>query len=91
MDSRTVVVNEVQMELTYSEHGPLRVREYDDDIMSGDITIWPNDDLAFGVASMDFTQRQIHVGDNANETLNEIRFSLIATGTDAVSELPDHN
>jgi hypothetical protein len=91
MDSRTVVVNEEEIELTYSEHGLLPVREYTDDIMSGEITVWPHDDLAFGIASMEFAQRQRHVEENPNETLNEIRYDLVETGTDAVSELPDHN
>lgn len=91
MSSRTIVFHDEEIELTYSETTPLPTREDESGIFSGEMTIWPHDELAFGVASMDVVSRQIHVEDRTVEVLNEYRYDLVATGTDAVSELPDHN
>jgi hypothetical protein len=92
MSTRTITVNQEEFELTYAEHSLLPVLEYESNIMSGEITIWPADDLAFGVASMDFASLQTYVADSMpTETLNETRFDLVETGTGAVSDLPDHN
>jgi hypothetical protein len=92
MSSRTIVANGEEIELTYFENSPLPTREYEADVMTGEITIWPHDELAFGVASMDFVSLQTHVmEESTSETLNETRFDLVETGTGAVSELPDYN
>lgn len=91
MSSRTIIISEAEIELTYSEYSPLPTREYENDVMSREVTIWPHDELAFGVASMNYVSHQRPLGDSSMEQVNEMRFDLVETGTGAVSELPDHN
>jgi hypothetical protein len=91
MLSRTIVVNDEEIELSYSETAPLPVREDENGIWRLEMTIWPHDDLAFGVASMDVVSNQLNIGEISSTTLNETRYDLVETGTGAVSDLPDHN
>jgi hypothetical protein len=91
MSSRTIVVGDEEIELTYLETTPLPTQENENGTFTGEVTIWPHADLAFGVASVDVLSRQVGVGDIPHGTLNETRYDLAESGTDAVSELPDHN
>jgi hypothetical protein len=91
MSSRTIVVNEEEIELTSSETWRQPTQEDDGRFESSERTFWLHDDLAFGVASMDFVSRYVTFGERGHTTLNEIRNDLVETGTGAVSELPNHD
>lgn len=86
---RTVVVDEVEWQLPTSESHPIVSRSYDDGMtVFHSATYWPHDELAFGVAAAElhWTHRR---PDYDVDTI--VRYELVATGTDAVSDLPDHN
>lgn len=90
MDERTIVVNEVEVQLTYAETAPQPSREIGIDVQTGEITWWPDADLAFGIAALDYTFEN-ESDEGAHDMHGHGTINLIATGTDAVSELPDHN
>jgi hypothetical protein len=90
---RTIEVDGQEHVLTRSESGPL---PQPDDEQNEDLTVtmegtwWLSEDLAFGVAAAEITASAVN-DELESETHLEIGFELIATGTGAVSELPDNN
>lgn len=88
---RLVVVAENEVQLESYEKWPIPDAHFTDTTFDGYMNWWLNDDLAFGVASMDYLYTVRHVDTDTSETHLDARFDLVATGTDAASELPDHN
>lgn len=91
MDELTLVVNGVEVQLSYVEDATLPTRETDNSSLDGTFESWPEDDFAFGVASTRYTVFLTFNGKATPDTRFDIREDLVATGIDAVSELPDHN
>lgn len=87
---RTLTIDGVEVELSHCESGSFAEHEFLDAHLSGEATWWPSDDYAFGVAAVELTWREVRI---PSERATEMKFwlELVATGTDAVSDLPDHN
>lgn len=90
MDERTIVVNEDEVHLTYAETAPQPSRDIGNGVLSGEVTWWPDEDLAFGIASVEGTFEIDHDEDTL-DIRGHATSNLVATGADAVSELPDRN
>ncbi len=89
-DSKTITVGGKDVDLTQTESGQIAdMHQGASDHFTGDCTFWPGDDLAFGVASVDQTWKISYEGEVRMEMQGTL--NLVATGIDAVSELPDHN
>lgn len=94
MAERTILVNDAAVQLTYAESAPLPEFEDDDTVRMGETLWWPSEDLAFGIASYEQTLLQSDFNESGEERVDtRIHHcsDLVATGTDAVSEFPDHN
>jgi hypothetical protein len=89
--SKMIAVEGKEVELRQTETG--LVHEFNDPVIRAriaiDCTMWTSEDLAFGVASVEQTVKATLEGELFNEMQGT--FNLVATGTGAVSELPDHN
>ncbi len=88
---RTVVVNDVEVELDHLETGSASGHEFVDMSVNLAATWWPHEDLAFGIASADLVWTMTYANEILGDAQTDARFDLVATGTDAVSDLPDHN
>ncbi len=87
---RTIEVEGQEHVLTRFESGLLPQPENEDVTVTVEGMWWLSEDLAFGVAAVEFTG--LHVFHSRHsEWHQEVRFNLTATGDDAISELPDHN
>jgi hypothetical protein len=91
LEPRTVTVNENEVELDRSETRPIPPPDFVDATYDGHTTYWLSDDLAFGVASADAVWLVRYENTYVTEKHGDTRFDLVATGTDAESDLPDHN
>lgn len=90
---RTIEVDGQEHVLTRFESGPVPLpHEPENENITKTVegTWWLSEDLAFGVAALEITVLQVN-RERESEEHGEIRFELIATGTGAVSDLPDHN
>lgn len=88
--TRTLTIHGVEVELSHCESGSFAEREFDDARLSGEATWWPSDEYAFGVAAAELTWREVRI---PSERATEMEFwlELVATGTDAESDLPEYN
>jgi hypothetical protein len=92
-DERPIEVDGQEHVLTRSESGRLSLP---DEFQSEEVTVtvdgtwWLSEDLAFGVPAAEFTG--LHVFHARQSEWHQVmRFDLVATGGDAISELPDHH
>jgi hypothetical protein len=91
MEERMLVVDDVEVELSYVEGTDLPSLEAGNGVLTGHLEWWTDDDLAFGIASVHQTVFRTDFGKASADSRYDIRYDLVATGTDAVSELPEHN
>jgi hypothetical protein len=91
MEERTVIVDGVEVQLSIADVATLPPLEVANSVHTGEVVWWVDDDLAFGTASVQYMYFQTDLGKASADACYDRRFDLVATGTDAVSELPDHN
>jgi hypothetical protein len=88
---KSLTINNETVELTQCETGSLEEHQYDDARVSGEATWWPSADHPFGIAAAE----QLWSA-NINQPFEAVielavDMDLKETGTEAVSDLPDHN
>lgn len=89
-EARTLTVDGEEIELTHCETGDLPRRNLDGE-MVGEAVWWPSDDHAFGIAAADL-EWTIAMEDEAETTVIYTSTMILAEqGTEAESDLPDHN
>lgn len=90
-EDRTLTIGSEEVSLDHNETGTLVVRELEDVTISGETTWWPSEEHAFGIVSAEHRWRlDIHAAMGVR-TAYTMQLDLAETGTDAASELPDHN
>jgi hypothetical protein len=90
-ETRTMTIDGEEVRLTAYELGDLPNRSGDDGDMSGEAVWWPGAEYAFGIAAAELRWTVTTPAPEEMTVQFTSRMNLVATGTDAVSELPDHN
>ncbi len=92
---RMLTINNGDVQLTHVEIGDLTDRLIDDGIAgmetaTGTVTWWPSDEHSFGIVAADMVWRIQEQGPDKARIESRFQLELAATGTDAVSDLPDN-
>lgn len=89
-ESRILTIDGEEVQLNHNESGTLLVLDTSEGQISGEATWWPSESHAFGIAAAEL-RWDMNAEPIAIQIEMTMQMDLMETGTDAVSDLPDHN